>query len=419
MTPEQRYLLDLNGFFVLTDAVRPAALEAARDVAYACTGEGQLDFEGRQFGWCSHPALAALAFTPAAWPIVLELTRSQPMVRIGSGIHNAPHSGGGGQLHCNGEVQRSSCQGSPSMASYGVKNGKICADFVMFVYLDTVNAGDGGLLLVPGTHKAQFERPAGLFDTYGRDNWPGTSAIGGAPLGVQPRPHPSSGGNRGPPHTVNPLPLAGDIVIMSECVAHTNLPWRGAGHRHVVCLRFKPQHLAHPEEDFTDEEIMKLPPEVRELRAYAPPGQIKSIARGGPVTLSPPRRDVPVTDDERTHGQPHHRSGDAGIHEGMPAVTVAPLPPVPGELTDEQRYLFDLQGYCHLKGAVAGEELAACQVRHCLSLVFPLLSSLRQCTSLRRCQAAADGLVLAGTEGRLPDGFTTTAGGKFLHSHAW
>ena len=49
----------------------------------------------------SDPALSALVFTPAAWPVVLELTRNQPMIRLGIGLHDAPLSGGGGMLHCN------------------------------------------------------------------------------------------------------------------------------------------------------------------------------------------------------------------------------------------------------------------------------------------------------------------------------
>eukprot|EP01050_Picozoa_sp_SAG11_P052244 SAG11_NODE_30161_length_303_cov_1.269608_2_plen_34_part_01 len=32
-------------------------------------------------------------------------------------------------------------------------------DFGMFVYLDDVQPGDGGLLLIAGSHKANFERP--------------------------------------------------------------------------------------------------------------------------------------------------------------------------------------------------------------------------------------------------------------------
>ena len=58
------------------------------------------------------------------------------MMRLGIGLHDAPHSGGGGMLHCNREFQRSSAVGSPSMASYSVRDGKIlCADFGMFVWV--------------------------------------------------------------------------------------------------------------------------------------------------------------------------------------------------------------------------------------------------------------------------------------------
>ena len=191
----------------------------------------------------SDPALSALAFTPKAWPVVLELTRGQPMMRLGIGLHEAPHQGGGGMLHCNGEFQRSSAVGSPSMASYSVVNGRIyCADFGMFVYLDTVEPGDGGLLLVNGSHKSSFERPPSVGGSYGRGNW--ASPLGLRAEGFAPTPHPED--NRLPPHTVNPCPRAGDIIIMSERTAHSNMAWRGAGHRHVLRIGFKPQHGPGP-----------------------------------------------------------------------------------------------------------------------------------------------------------------------------
>ena len=104
--------------------------------------------------------------------MILELTRGQPMLRLGLGriIHNAPSSGGGGILHSNREGQRSSTVGSPSMARYITgRDGTIfCQDFVMFVYLDDVNPGDGGVCMIAGSHKARFERPPGLFGTWVR-----------------------------------------------------------------------------------------------------------------------------------------------------------------------------------------------------------------------------------------------------------
>ncbi len=51
-------------------------------------------------------------------------------------------------------------------------------------------------------------------------------------------------------------------------------------------------------------------------------------------------------------------------------------------MTDEQRYLFDIHGYCHLQQAIVGDELAACQ------------------------QAAADYVNTPPEE--LPEGFTQT-----------
>ena len=60
--------------------------------------------------------------------------------------------------------------------------------------------GDGGLLVVPGSHKSEFDRPLQLFNQ-GRIEEE-------VPLGV-----------------VNITPAAGDVVIMPECVTHGVLPW--------------------------------------------------------------------------------------------------------------------------------------------------------------------------------------------------
>ena len=58
--------------------------------------------EGSEFVYTADPRLGVLAFNPKAWPVIMELTRGQPMIRLGSGINNAPYSGegpaGGGPL---------------------------------------------------------------------------------------------------------------------------------------------------------------------------------------------------------------------------------------------------------------------------------------------------------------------------------
>jgi hypothetical protein len=220
-------------------------------------------------------------------------------------------------------------------------------DFGMFVYLDDVNPGDGGLLMVAGSHKANFERPPSIGGTYGSGNWPATQ-LGVREPGFTPAPHPSPKDTRVPEHCTNPCPRAGDIIIMSECVVHANMSWAGEGHRHVLRIGFKPAWAAWPEEDFSDDEILRLPPEIRELRSHAPLGHIKSIAEPGrgPIEISAPDGSAPVTDDERTHGQPYHVTApsDSEILLRTPTRALPTLPSVPGGMSDEQRYVFDIHG---------------------------------------------------------------------------
>jgi hypothetical protein len=58
----------------------------------------------------------------------------------------------------------------------------------MFVYLDTVEPGDGRLLLENGSHKSSLERPPPLFERYGGGNWP-LSSHGVQPEGFAPQSH--------------------------------------------------------------------------------------------------------------------------------------------------------------------------------------------------------------------------------------
>ena len=112
----------------------------------------------------------------------------------------------------------------------------------------------------------------------------------------------------------------------------------------------------------TPDEIIRLPPELRELRSYAPPGHIKAIARAtAPIALSPPTTD-PVTSIELTP-VPNHRTTPEGraVLDALPTGAPPALPKVPSGLTDEQRYLFDTHGYLQIPSVLEGAELAACQ----------------------------------------------------------
>ena len=288
------------------------------------------------------------------------------------------------------------------MSRYAVgRDGQIfCTDFLVFIYLDSVTPGEGGLCLVHGSHKARLERPPESFGTFGTANFT-LAGTGVQPEGFVSQPHPVDGPNRGPAHTSNPCVRAGDIIVMSESTSHATLPWLGQGPRRALGLRFKPQHVAHPEDGLTEDEILRLPPEIRELRRYAPPTFVKAIASasGPPTALSPPTPDVAVTTDELTPNL--GRPSQQGFHEedmrqmyDMRAAPKALLPEVAGGLTPEQRYLFDIHGWTKLEAVVSSDELAA-------------------------CRAAADDYANAKPE-EMPEGFGCSEdGGAWWHAHAW
>lgn len=63
-------------------------------------------------------------------------------------------------LHCGRE------DGGPN-GQYTVSEGRIRSNhFLVFPYFDDVNDGDGGLLVLPGSHKSLFERPEQLYGTF-------------------------------------------------------------------------------------------------------------------------------------------------------------------------------------------------------------------------------------------------------------
>ena len=103
---------------------------------------------------------------------------------------------------------------------YEVRNERIyCDDSVVFPYLSDVNPGDGGLIVLPGSHKTAFDRPPHLFDD-----------------GIV------ADGDHLPPGIVNITPKAGDVVIISELLTHGALPWKPQDrYRCVLVLRYRPQ----------------------------------------------------------------------------------------------------------------------------------------------------------------------------------
>jgi hypothetical protein len=146
-------------------------------------------------------------------------------------------------------------------ARYEIHQGRICCDdFVVFPYLDDVHPGDGGLAVVPGSHKSQFARPPQLFSR-------------GRIEGVVP------------PGVINITPAAGDVVIMPEALPHGVLPWKAADRqRRVLMLRYRPHH--RQEGPIPAAVKVRLAPETCEWLKTAHYTHKKHIAARGIVQLN-------------------------------------------------------------------------------------------------------------------------------------
>ena len=269
MTPEQRYFLDASGFLHLEGVLTGDALGAAQRAVdrYVDTPPEDLPpgFErsgdGGSHGFAFDKALEALVFHPVTWSIVRELTADKPRFASGSLRFESVDFTRFLPLHSARE------EWGPQTPRFFMHGGRLYCDFfVCFFYLTDVFPGDGGLVLVPGSHKARFPRPPGLF-------------IPESP-GTDPEPHPA---------VLNVTPRAGDVVVMSELTTHGALHWKPRDReRRFLLLRYAPQFMGVTDGNlpfpFPDEILDRLWPETRELIEFAPRARVKQVVE----------RDVPL-----------------------------------------------------------------------------------------------------------------------------
>lgn len=263
MTPSQRYFFDVTGYLHIKNGLTKEELSAGQSACqrYMETDDDQLpdgfgkDGKRHLNGFAFDPALERLVFHPSTWPIIMELTNRKPKLVSGTLQIDQPGAEGGG-LHCaRDDYGWESCR-------YEVKDSRIyCDNFIVFPYFDDVWPGDGGLLVVPGSHKAQFDRPRHLFQN-GQPTDPTN-----LPEGV-----------------VNITPKAGDILVMPELMTHGILPWNPSDRiRRILVLRYAPQYRGSGgiPETLRD----RLATETQELMSSAHYTHVKEIAKKDPCNF--------------------------------------------------------------------------------------------------------------------------------------
>ena len=274
MTDEQRYLYDLQGYLHLKNALSAEELKAAQQAAerYIKTPPEDLpegfsidgNLSREEWKRCLHgfafdKALERLCLHPSIWPIIKELMNYKPRLTMGTLLVEFPNEGTSKplQLHCARD------DFGWESVRYEVRAGRIfCDDLVAFPYLSDVYPGDGGLLVVPGSHKSSFNRPPELF------NNGVIESLETLPEGV-----------------VNVTPKAGDFVVMNEALTHGALPWRSKDRmRMMLVLRYSLQYrqnLFFHYRELPNAITGRLSPETLELTAGAGYTDIKEIVAKG------------------------------------------------------------------------------------------------------------------------------------------
>lgn len=268
MTPEQRYFFDVTGYLHLENVITGDELKAAQEAAdtYINASPEELpdgfDASGKHLpnGFAFSRALEALTMHPATWSIIKELTNNKPQLARGTMIADrvgVPEGGEALRLHCAREDY------GRDRNCFENRDGKIyCDDFVVFPYLTDVYPGDGGLLVVPGSHKAEFDRPEHIFNNGTIDD------VNQIPKGVE-----------------NITPKAGDILIISELLTHGALPWQPKDrYRCILTLRYRPQDRG--ESRVPEVVRTRLAPETLELISRADHNHTKEIVKKDIITLT-------------------------------------------------------------------------------------------------------------------------------------
>ena len=277
MQPHEKYLFDLQGFIVVRNALTPLqvrdlnrALEAnadkreqdtASDTSTALRGnryrglyEGMLSWEKP---WCL-PFREVLA-NPKVIPYLNTLLGRGWKLDHEPFIFTSSAGTEGLRLHGHGLSEYSGSR------FYTYQNGTMRCGLINCQYqLNDVNPGDGGLCIIPGSHKANFKLPTDI------------------------------SGYEENQDIVYHVPMkAGDLVIFNESTTHGTLPWQGKQERRSLFYRYTPKYMHYAGGMYKT----KNPAWVKELTdvqqaVLAPPYVYnRPLIDDGGVSISMPRRE--------------------------------------------------------------------------------------------------------------------------------
>jgi len=290
MTPEQRYAFDATGFLHVPNAMVPEELREARDAVDRLTSTppeelpdgftcSRLDsvFEHYPHAFAYDKALERLLTHPTTWPIIMELTANKPSLMRGN-LKVDTHEKDYLVLHSIREQAMDYGLGFSRDIHWTSPSGDrvYCDFFNIFWYMDDVCPGDGGILMLPGSHKNTIPFPDGIPETMAELDYD----------------YEKAGTNDILPHgLVNLAPNAGDVIIASDQICHGGMKWKPKDRkRRFLLLRYEPQYIMAWRSDndiaYPKAILDRLSPQTKELLVKAQMAHVKNIARDRPVVLN-------------------------------------------------------------------------------------------------------------------------------------
>ena len=231
MDENEQYLFDINGYLHLKGVLSPEEvarcnaaidhhhsqatnnkhLDAPADAALGGT-TGRLDL-GNFIGWGSpwREPFRELMVHPRIVGILNHILGKGFRLDHGMGLIMMQKGAEGLTLH------GSSGPGWDPHQYYVVRNGKMhCGLTVVAWQFADVHPGDGGLALIPGSHKGNFACPAGIRS--GEEHAEAVKQV---------------------------TCLSGDCVIFTEATTHGTLPWTAEHERRQLIVRYTPGNTSY------------------------------------------------------------------------------------------------------------------------------------------------------------------------------
>ena len=244
MTPEEKFLVDLQGYLVIKNVLSPeevSALNALADAKFPPIF-GQKDRRERVSTW--GPETQALIDHPKILPYLLTLIDSKFRLDHDYCIFMDPGAPGG---HLHGG------EGHEGDHWYKYRDGRMRNGLcVITFFLAPAAKGEGGFACIPGTHKSNF------LDSIPREV-----------LRLE----------RDAPYVVQPEVEAGDALFFTEALVHGTLPWKASHERRALLYKYSPGHSAWWQNYYRAEEYTNLTEQQKRILEPPSVGNRKEVVQ--------------------------------------------------------------------------------------------------------------------------------------------